>query len=216
MTKQDMVDKVKFTIGLQDIAGFDETGFIEDELYNGTVDLLARTRCVVRCLDLGVKAGEDTYQLAKSVLSLVDLDNGARRRTRRDEVRYDPTFTLIRSDVLRIAPVPTEDGTVQTWAVLLPAPMVAPTDSPGFDQFGGIPVDYQDAIVTYALWKCADYADDASAQQGERYRMLYEGQDGRGGRLAQIKLSVNKRGTARAPGRRVRLRGVASRGAWAG
>jgi hypothetical protein len=118
--------------------------------------------------------------------------------------------------VLRLDPTPSEDGVVQTWAVLKPARMVADDDSPSMENFGAIPEEFQDAIITYALWKGSDYSDDQTGAQGERYRMQYEGQDGRGGRLAQIRSAVNKRGTARAPRRRVRLSGVSTHDTWVG
>jgi len=230
MTKQDMVSQVQYWVGLQDVDAWDETALVNPFLYQGTIDLLARTRCVVRCVDLRVSAGVDEYTLDHSILGLVDVEDGHRRRARRDETAPTPdavviyptgsvnttptTFTMIRSDIFRVAPVPDADGTVQTWAVLRPQQMVNDTDSVGLEQFGAIPDEFQDAIVTYALWKLSDYADDSGSGQGERYRALYEGQDGRGGRIAQIKIAVNKRGTARAPGRRVRLQGFVPRKAW--
>ena len=56
---------------------------------------------------------------------------------------------------------------------------------------------------------------EETGRGGERYRMLYEGQDGRSGRLAVIRSQVNKRGTALAPRRRVVVRrGVSPRSAW--
>jgi hypothetical protein len=215
VTKKQMRDEVKFWLGLQDIQSYDETGLIEDLLYQGTIDLLARTKCVVRCVDLHTQAGVTTYTLDHLILGFVDLDDGARPRHRRDQAaRFG--FTLIRADLLRLDPAPDADGVTQIWAVLRPQKMVADTDSPGMEQFGCIPDEWQDAITLYALWHASDYADDASGQQGERYRILYEGQDGRGGRLAQIRTAVNKRGTARAPSRKVSLRAGSSRDAWVG
>ena len=215
MTKKQMSDQVANWLGLQSIAAYDETKMINDLLYQGTIDLLARTRCVVRCVDLHTQANVSTYTLDHSILSLVDVENGSTPRGRRDQGSW-PSFTLIRSDVLRFNPTPTEDGEVQVWAVLRPQQLVGDTDSVGSEQFGAIPEEFQDAIVTYALWKAADYADDQRSADGERYRMLYEGQDGRAGRLGQIRAAVNKRGTARAPGRRVRLRTVSSHDYWIG
>jgi hypothetical protein len=97
-----------------------------------------------------------------------------------------------------------------------PLKMALDTDSPGDEQYGAIPDEFQDAIELYALWKCADYGDDNSSQMGERYRFQYEGQDGRGGRLAQIRAAVNRRGTSRVAPRRVSLRPVGDHGAWVG
>ena len=215
MTRKQMKDEVIRWLGLQDITDWDETAMIDDKLYQGTLDLLSRTRCTVRCVNLHVNANVSQYTLDHAVLSLVDVENGARPRTRRDDTT-GPSFTLIRSDVLVIKPTPAVNGTVQVWAVMRPVQMTADTDSPADEAHGAIPDEFHDAIVTYALWKLADYADDSSANQGERYRMLYEGQDGRGGRLTQIKVMVNKRGTATLPRRKITLAAPAPQGYWTG
>lgn len=217
MTKKQMSDQVQNWLGLQSIAAYDETAMIADLLYQGTLDVLARTKCTARCVHLHTQKNVDEYLLDHSILALVDIENGATRRGRRDQTSYFPAFTLIRSDVLRLEPPPEEDGeTVQVWAVLRPQKMDEDGDSPGDEVYGAIPDEFHDAIVTYALWKAADYADDQHSADGERYRMLYEGQDGRGGRLSQIRIAVNKRGTARAPARRVRLRVTSSHDHWIG
>ena len=221
-----MREQVQAWLGLQDITSYDETGFIDDKLYQGTIDMLARTRCIVRCVQLNVNADVAEYVLDQKILSLVDVENGNRRRLRRDQLEtdnYDPGvvvgygpadgwptspygFTLIRSDLLRIVPTPSEDGSVQVWAVLKPTQMSQDSDSPSDEIHGAIPEEYHDAIVSYTMWKLADYADDGATQNGEYYRVLYEGQNSMGGRLAQIRISVNKRGTARGTRSRVRLR----------
>lgn len=219
MTLEEMRGQVVAWLGLQDLGGstttaLDEIPLVEQQLYLGTLDLLTRTRCVVRCLDLRVLADTDEYLVGTQLMALVDIEDG-QPRVNRDSI-YNPSFTLIRSDVLRLQPTPSEDGEVQVWAVKRPARMIDDDDSPGDEERGAIPEEFQDAIVTYALWKMSDYADDQSGANGERYRILYEGQDGRGGRLAQIRMAVNKRGTARAPARRVRLAGVRSADHWTG
>jgi len=235
MTKKQMVDQLIAWLGLQQIDDYDETPLVETMIYRGTIDLLSRTRCTARCVHLHVTAGEDTYELDHAIMSLVDVEDGRWRRLRRDQsgftsgaigtVVYPPGttpvsdmlgFTLIRSDLLQIKPAPSEDGDIDVWGVLLPQQMVEDDDSPGMDQFGGIPEEYQDAILTYALWQLADYGDNAMSQKGERYRILYEGSDGRSGRISQIKMLVNKRGTARAAPRRVRMSRVLDRQAWPG
>jgi len=215
MTKKQMSDQIQFWLGLQSIAPYDETAMIADLLYQGTIDLLARTRCVVRCCHLNTVADVSEYLLDHSILALVDIEDGAMRRTRRDVMPAN-TFTLIRADVLRLNPAPAEDGELDVWAVMRPQRMTADADSPGDELFGAIPDEYHDAIVTYGLWKAADYTDDQRSGDGERYRTLYEGQDGRGGRLQQIRQLVNKRGTARAADRRVNLRLSRKRGVWVG
>jgi hypothetical protein len=228
MTNKQLRDRVVHEIGLQDIADYDETTMVDDFVYEGTIDLLARTRCTVRCVHLKTKADVGTYVLDHSILALVDVENGHAPRYRRDETSdadpstivvypagYTPrttrAFQLIRSDLLRVQPTPSEDGEVDVWAVVSPERMVNDGDSPSSDQFGGIPTEYHDAIFLYACWKAASYADDEGAAQGERYRMQYEGQDGNSGKLKTIRQLVNKRGTSRAPRRRVNVRTVQQR-----
>jgi hypothetical protein len=215
VTFDEMTGTVTAYIGLQEIEYFDETSFVKAEVNRGVLDLLARTRCTVRCVELRVLAGVGDYTVGNQILSLVDIEDGLGKVNRSSS--YQPSFTMIRSDILRVQPTPSEDGEVQVWAVKRPLSMVLATDSPSMEQFGAIPEEFQDAIVTYGLWKAADYADDASGSQGERYRLLYEGQDGRGGRLAEIRRMVNKRGTSRAPRRRVRgMFAVRAADHWAG
>jgi len=230
-----MRGQVSAWLGLQDISSYDESQMIEDKLHQGTIDLLARTRCVVRCVDLRTRADQDEYTLDHSILALVDMENGGYRRYRRDQAEvyaeygaiqpaayYGPAqpvspasgFVLIRADVLRIVPTPSEDGLVQVWGVLRPQQMTDDSDSPGDENYGAIPEEWHDAIVGYAMWKLADYADDGGTQNGEYYRVLYEGEDGRGGRLAQIRIAVHKRGTARGPRVHVRLRAASGSGSY--
>lgn len=234
MTRKQLRDRVINEIGLQDIEDYDETVLADDLIYQGTIDLLARTRCTARCVHLNVAAGESTYVLDKSILALVDLEDGRVPRARRDEQGWQDgyvgivvypenyveprrgTFTLIRSDLLRLDPAPAKDGTVDVWAVLRPQRMDEDTDSPSEEAYGAIPDEYHDAIFLYACWHGSSYADDESGGQGERYRQLYEGADGAGGRISLIKQLVNKRGTARAPRRRVRIRTVGTHSGWVG
>ena len=226
MTLKQMRDRVVAEIGLQDIAAYSEHGLVNAELNRGVIDLLARTRCVVRCIHLQTTAGVGTYTLDHKIMSIVEIEDGAQRQRRDDEYGHYPTlnppyhgrrgFTLIRSDVLRIPP-PDTNGEVDIWAVVRPTPMAADTDDVGTEAFGAIPDEFQGAIVDYAMWQCSSYADDQSGAMGDRYRVLYEGQDGRGGRLREIRMMVNKRGTQRFPRSRGRnLRGTRDRSAWVG
>jgi hypothetical protein len=216
MTRKQMADQIKAWLGLQDIAVMDEAAMIDQQLWLGTIDLLARTKCVARCVELQMLVGVSEYRLNHQVLALVDIENGARPRARRDQSGLSPSFALIRSDILRVTPTPSATGELAVWGVLRPQMMAADTDSPGDENFGAIPDEFQDAILAYAMWKLADYADDGSSGQGERYRVMYEGQDGNGGRIREIRSQVNKRGTAKGLMRKVRLQAPLARGSWVG
>jgi hypothetical protein len=208
-------DRVVQEIGLQEIDDYNEGTLVDDLIYQGTIDLLARTKCTARCVHLKTTADQALYSLDHSILGLVDVEDGATKRERRDE-SSPPAFTLIRSDILRIDPTPTENGEVDVWAVIRPQQMALDTDSPSQDNFGGIPDEYHDAIFFYACWMASSYADDESGGNGERYRNLYEGQDGTRGKIGTIKMLVNKRGTARAPRRRVTVRTVSDHSLFVG
>jgi hypothetical protein len=201
MTRGELIERVTATVGLQDTDPMDEAALVDHWIYRGTLDLLSRTRCVVRCIHLGLQQGVDTYELADRVLTIVDVDDGKRRRRRRDD--NSTGFTLIGSDLFQVSPAPSEDGELDVWAVVVPQAMTDDLHDLGSETYGSIPIEYQDAIELYALWKGADYAHEQNSGRGERYRILYEGQDGRGGRLAQIRVMVNKRGSARPPRRKV-------------
>ena len=218
MTRKEMVDQLVQGLGLQDIASLDETTFIDPQLYWGTIDLLARTKCTVRCIHLQTQAGVEKYILPHDLLGLVDFTNiNPTPKARRDQSTLQPSFTLIRSDVLRIEPIPTVAGVQEVWGVKRPTQMSADTDSPSDELHGAIPDEYHDAILTYAFWKLADYADDSGSGQGQNYRILYEGQDGRSGRIAQIKSLVNRRGTGKLAARKVSISSPsAPRGVWVG
>lgn len=216
MTRKQMADQIKSWLGLQDIAVLDEAAMIDQQLWLGTIDLLARTKCVARCVHLQLLSDVSEYRLSHQLLALVDLEDGARPRARRDQSDLSPSFTLVRSDILRLTPTPIAAGDLDVWGVLRPKQMAADGDSPSDEDFGAIPDEFQDAILSYAMWKLADYADDGSSGQGERYRILYEGQDGNGGRIREIRSQVNRRGTAKGLTRKVRLQAPLTRGAWVG
>ena len=213
MTRKEMEDQIVQWLGLQDITDLNERTLVQEQIYLGVLDLLSRTRCVVRCIQIRTLANVSQYTLDHSVLALVDVEDGSLLRRRRDDSRRG--FALIRSDILRVQPTPSEDGELQVWAVKRPQRMTDDDHSPSFEEFGAIPDEFQDAIVLYVMWHMADYSDD-STQQGERYRILYEGQDSRGGRIAEIKRMVNRRGTSRLPRSRVSLAPVSASSRWTG
>src|SRR5262245_9879953 len=108
MTFKEMRDYVQATLGLQDIAPLDETVLVKQQVNQGVIDLLARTRCVVRCVDIHTQANVSEYTVNHLILSLVDIEDGL-EKVARDSTR-SPSFTMIRSDILRVQPTPTTTG----------------------------------------------------------------------------------------------------------
>ena len=182
MTRKQLRERVINEIGLQDIEDYDETVLVDDLIYQGAIDLLARTRCTVRCVHLKTKADESTYTLDKSILALVDVEDGgaapAPRRERGAELHAHPLRRPAAS------PTPREDGEVDVWAVLRPQQMADGPTPRRRTSSARSPTSSTTRSSCYACWMGLDYADDESGGHGERYRMLYEGQDTRGGRIA--------------------------------
>jgi hypothetical protein len=80
--------------------------------------------------------------------------------------------------------------------------MSAAGDTPSF-----IPAEWHKAVEMYACWRMADFDDDGSSQVGEVYRAHYEGADGRGGMLRDIRQQNRLQGGRRNPTMRVGRRG---------
>ena len=127
MTNKQLRDRVVKEIGLQDITDYDETTMVNDFIYDGIVDILARTRCTVRCIHMKTQADEAQYTLDRSILALVDVEDGRSQKLRRGE--NGTGYTLVRSDVLLLDPTPTEDGEIDVWAVVRPGKMTGDNDS---------------------------------------------------------------------------------------
>ena len=60
MTYKQMHDQVMQWLGLQEITSYDESQLASDLLFQGTLDLLSRTRCAVRCVQLADSEAEFT------------------------------------------------------------------------------------------------------------------------------------------------------------
>jgi hypothetical protein len=209
VTNGEMKAEVMAAFGLQSITDYNEKDYVQKLLNRGVVDVLSRTRCTVRCTKLHLDPGVSDYMLDHKILSIVDFGQDSDRAPR-NGTHWHPSFTLIRSDLLQVWPEPSDSITMNVWAVRAPNnPLVEDDHDPANADYGAIPPEFHDAILMYAKWWAADFADDSGSQNGERYKQQYDV------RIREIKSLVNKRGTARAPRSRSRnLRRVSPRSAW--
>lgn len=184
------------------------------------VDILRRTHCYQTSGTISLSAGTSDYTLSSSILALLKVyttSNGSMYQLQRvsvDELvdlrvgassaQSSPVFryALAGASTLMMYPTPASADTVNTIHVPLPTAMSSSSHDPSNITYGGIPVQWHYGIELYALWKMADSIDDQSSSQGERYRTLYEGDNGRGGYIAQIRAELARMGGR---GKRARL-----------
>lgn len=206
--------RVRNTLGLKSTGT--EATLLDDYLNEGYCDVLTRTRCRVDPGTLTTTSGEWQYRMDTDVLAVLevwseDTDgtiNMLERATSRqildlrrstsafDTLRY---YTVEGQDLLLLYPTPQSSLTIGFLHVPRPATMSNDNDTPSY-----VPAQWHRAIEYYAGWRMADYDDDGSSQVGELYRVRYEGGDGRGGVLAEIRRQNRWQGGRRLAPARVR------------
>lgn len=181
------------------------------KLNEGVIDILRRTHIYQTTGTIALTGGTADYQLAATILTLLKVyttASGATFRLTRvgvDELidlrtssayQSSPVsrYALAGATTFMIYPTPSGNDTVNTLYVPVPTAMSAAGNDPSATTFGGIPAQWHYGIELYALWKMADSIDDSSSGQGERYRLLYEGENGKGGYLAQMRAEERRRG----------------------
>jgi hypothetical protein len=179
-----------------------ELTLLTGHLNDGYADVLARTRCRVNCGDLTTIANTWKYRLPNTILFVDEMwtedptygtttsfeRSSAReiiqlRRGQTSTLSGGPCYYAIEGhDMLLVWPTPAAAGTIEYLYGPRPTALSAAGDIPSL-----VPSEWHRAIVLYAEWHMASYDDDGSSQVGQLYRVLYEGQDGMGGMINQIK-----------------------------
>lgn len=174
------------------------------------IDILLRTRTRAAIATSTLTAGRGDYELPTAdllqirhveVLATGDTqprglkrldpeDLLALRRTNQDNTSPSRRYAVDGGNLLRLYPIPSSADTMTITFVPRPTAMSAGTHDPSVSTYGGIPTEFHKAIEYYCLWQGADMDDDSSSAQGERYRVLYEGENGNGGELAKIRRAV--------------------------
>lgn len=209
MTFKQMQDRVKFTLGAEEITVNDEVALIKDYLNEGVVHILVRVRPYARVINLQLTADTAVHDMSNQILSLLDVEDPAngflQRYSREDITRMqssgDPGFAF-EEPLLWISPVPSETYSIRAYGVFRPTAMMGDTDDPANPNFGGLAPEFHPAIATYALWKMAEYVQHEQSGGGEKWRIQFEGQDGTEGEIAWIKRVLAKRVTPQSSRRR--------------
>lgn len=177
--------RISAKLGLDNSASGDQT-LIDDWVNEGYEDVLLRTRCKVSSATMDLTAGTADYTLPTDILAAIDMDIATStdtfplvrtdaedilRRRRASTSTDSPSrfYAVEGSNLLLVYPTPSAADTITIYYVPRPTALSATSDEPS-----DIPSEFHKAIEFYALAEGADYDDDASSAQGERYRILYE------------------------------------------
>jgi hypothetical protein len=198
MTYDDLRTRVCRTLGIPTEDPSDEEYILVGDLLNeGVLNILSRTRLYVRCVHLRLLANQTEYEIQDDILRMLTLQVGASYLTQVARTQLDDTsYCIPGHNLIQFGLTPADGMTCEAWYVPRPTKMSNPGDLPADPTFGNIEEQFQPALINYTLWHAADSLDDTSSQSGERYRVLYEGQDAMGGlgtNLGAIKKAVNRR-----------------------
>jgi len=203
MTRGQITKRVMQILGLDDTVGGEEATLLQDLLNEAILDISRRTKLNMRCVVMHVPAGNSYFDMDVQILTMMDLrlmpGEVALTQRHADEVLADTTglsYSIVGYNSLLLAGGTESDRTLKAWYVPRPMKMTDDMQTPADSLYGGIPEEFHyTAILNYMLWNGADYGDDITSQSGERYRLLYEGEDGRGGNLRDIHKMINRRAT---------------------
>jgi hypothetical protein len=176
------------------VDGEEET-LVEDLLNEGVLDILSRTRLSMKCLDITLDADSDLYDVPDEVLHMDGLyDQQGDRWIRKvpELVDSEGEFAMVGHDLLKI-PSSSASRTLSAYYVARPLPMTTDAHDPSEEPYGGIPVQFHPAIVNYACWQAGSIMEQEGTGGGEKYRQYYEGKEGNGGNLKQIRMYTNRR-----------------------
>ena len=176
----------------------EDEGDLLNELANeGVVDILSRTRVNVRKLAMVLDKGVSEFDLDEDVLRLYDAKRGTNNLLEQQALdKLDSGGYAFLGYSRIIFGAPGVDDSMLAYYTPLPTPMTDDAHDPSDPTYGQIPVAHHRAIVDYMCWHAADKLGDMQAARGEKYRVLYEGQNADGGPgsdLGRLKYEINTR-----------------------
>jgi hypothetical protein len=215
MTRDEIANRVKYTLGLQDDTTFSESDYVNDLIYEAIVDISARTRINARVINLETTAETQTHDLStQAIIALLgirddlgDLDRYTIEDIEAIQSRGGRGYAY-REPMLWISPTTTEPAILRVFGVFRPQKMTTGTQTPSDPLYGGLAAEFHPTILTYCLWKAGEYVQHDASGSGEKWRLQYEGQDGMSGEISKIKRIISKRVTPGAPRRRNPFRTV--------
>lgn len=204
-------------LGLDNTVAGDQP-LIDEKLNQGVLEILLRTHCNVDATTISLSANTWQYQLATSILAIIDVarddepaervDYAQIRNLRRaggdtasDSIRT--RYATLGSNLLLVWPTPSASQTLDIFYVPRPTALAAGADDPSAAANGRIPTEFHKLIELWAEAEMASYDDDGGSQHGDRYRFQFnEGikemrrriQQKGGLRLSRARVNPQRRG----------------------
>jgi hypothetical protein len=182
----------------------DEDALLVELANEAVLDILLRTRVHVRHGDVILTNGYSEFDIDPTVILRVhSISRGAGAPNGPVTLYEEPLAELDESGFAftghnrLVLGAPGTGDTATMWFTPTPQAMSSDASDPSNEVHGNIPPQFHRGILNYMLWHSADQAGDSQAGRGERYRAIYEGQDGLAGPgtdLGRIKYATNARG----------------------
>jgi len=186
--------RIQRTVGLAGGTAGDEQTLIDGWVNEAVEQFLIETKAVKKTASLTLAAGQGDYTIDADILAFEDLyidpadgtqeymmvpvDTWDIRRARRvtSSPGVPPYHYAYESQMLMIYPTPVSSSdTVHIVYVAKPSALLASgSDSPSDATRGNIPSQYHPVLEAYAMWKAAEYSNDAPSGMGEKFRAAYE------------------------------------------
>ena len=202
---------VSSIIGLDNTAGGADQSLVDGWVNEAYLTLTRDTRSKVSIATFTLTSGSADYTMDTEVLSIIDVyvtstsvdysltriavDDLLTYRRNGATVQASPAryYAYTGGNLLMFYPTPNAADTITVYYVDRPTALSASSDSPS-----DVPAEYHPLIEWYALWRAADYDDDESSKQGDRYRQWYV--EGLGKMRRDLNLKGGKLPPARIPG----------------
>ena len=173
MTFGEMIERVKFTLGMSEITHNDETEIIRDYLNEGVVDVIARTRPYSRVINLTAQPDTPVHDMASTIIALMDIElpgYGFLRRYSRQDITdaqeaggYGFAYE---EPLLWLSPVFSEPTVIKAYGCFRPTKMTTDDVSPANPTYGGLAEEFHPAVLNYGLWKAGEYVQHEQSGGG--------------------------------------------------
>lgn len=175
-------------IGLDSTASGTEETLVTGWLNEAVREVLLRTHCYVKCIDLTLTSGSWKYDLPSTALAVKKVIDSSNRPvevvtpTELFEHRMADSASsavplrvaFYGSNLLLVWPTPTGASVLEAFYVPRPTEMTVGTHDPSNATYGGIPVEFHHAIELWALAKASDYGHEQRTQNGLKYMAEFD------------------------------------------
>ena len=202
--------RISAKIGLDNTASSADQSLVDSWVNEGVIDVLRETQCNVATATLSVSSSSGDYTLDSSVLMILDIYTSSSstdsrmehlsvpdllelRRNGSSDSSPSSYYALAGGDLLLFYPAPAASDTFTIYYVPKPTALSVSSDDPSTESLGGVRTEFHKAIELYALAEAADYDDDGSSAQGQRYRERYAEE------LAKTRRTLNRLGSYKQP-----------------